>query len=58
YTGAASRADSTGLGLFIARTITTAHGGKIHAENRKDGPGARFRVALPAAAPRLTDEPA
>jgi signal transduction histidine kinase len=47
YTGAASRADSTGLGLFIARTITAAHGGTIAAENRVEG-GARFRVVLPA----------
>jgi signal transduction histidine kinase len=50
YTQATTRADSTGLGLFIARTITTAHGGTIFAENRRDGPGARFSVVLPAAA--------
>jgi signal transduction histidine kinase len=49
YTGAASRADSTGLGLFIARTITTAHGGSISAENRSECRGARFRVILPVA---------
>jgi signal transduction histidine kinase len=49
YTGAASRADSTGLGLFIAQTLTAAHGGTIRAENREDGAGARFVVALPAA---------
>jgi signal transduction histidine kinase len=49
YTGAASRADSTGLGLFISRTITVAHGGSISAENRTDRSGARFRVLLPAA---------
>jgi signal transduction histidine kinase len=47
YTRAASRADSTGLGLFIARTITTGHGGTISAENRQDRRGARFRVLLP-----------
>lgn len=50
YTGAATRADSTGLGLFIARTITVAHGGTISAENRRGGPGARFRVTLPLGA--------
>jgi signal transduction histidine kinase len=50
YTQAASRADSTGLGLFIARTITTAHGGTISAENRRDRRGARFRVVLPTLA--------
>jgi signal transduction histidine kinase len=49
YTGAASRADSTGLGLFIARTLTAAHGGSIRAENRKNEAGARFVIALPAA---------
>jgi signal transduction histidine kinase len=49
YTGAASRADSTGLGLFIVRTITAAHGGTISAENRGEGAGARFRVVLPIA---------
>ncbi len=49
YTGAASRSDSTGLGLFIAHTITGAHGGTIAAENRHDCRGARFRVVLPVA---------
>jgi signal transduction histidine kinase len=48
YTDAASRKDSTGLGLFIARSITTAHRGAISAENRDDHGGARFRVVLPA----------
>jgi two-component system sensor histidine kinase KdpD len=50
-TGAASRVDSIGLGLFMSRTITSAHGGTITAENRTDGRRARFRVLLPAAAP-------
>jgi signal transduction histidine kinase len=57
YTSAASRTDSTGLGLFIARTITLAHGGTISAENRQDCRGARFRVLLPtgsAGAPHTT----
>jgi signal transduction histidine kinase len=52
YTGAASRADSTGLGLFIARTLTAAHRGTIRAENRQDGAGARFVLTLPAAPAR------
>ncbi len=47
YTGVATRADSTGLGLFIASTITAAHGGTIAAENRRDRRGARFLVVLP-----------
>ena len=37
----------TGLGLFIARAITEAHGGTISAEPR-DGGGALFRIELPA----------
>ncbi len=36
-----------GLGLFIAKNIVEAHGGKIWAENNKDGKGATFRFTLP-----------
>jgi C4-dicarboxylate-specific signal transduction histidine kinase len=42
-----------GLGLSICRTITTAHGGKLHAENNGDR-GVTFRVVLPALAGTLT----
>jgi two-component system, OmpR family, sensor histidine kinase KdpD len=35
-----------GVGLFVARTIVEAHGGRIWAENRN--PGARFSVAIPS----------
>ncbi|MGI0004827.1 MAG: sensor histidine kinase, partial [Nitrososphaera sp.] len=41
----------TGLGLFIAKNIVEAHGGRIWAENNKDGPGATFTFALPLAPP-------
>ena len=35
-----------GIGLAICKTIIEAHGGKIYAENRKDG-GAKFTFTLP-----------
>jgi signal transduction histidine kinase len=41
----------TGLGLFIAKNIVEAHGGRIWAENNGDGPGATFTFALPLAPP-------
>jgi signal transduction histidine kinase len=37
----------TGLGLFIAKSIIEAHGGKIWAENNSDGKGATFSFTLP-----------
>ncbi len=44
---------NSGLGLSISRLIVEAHGGKIRAENRRDGnSGARFIVMLPADATR------
>jgi two-component system sensor histidine kinase KdpD len=39
-----------GLGLAICRAIVEAHGGKIHAENRRTG-GARFVFTLPKGIP-------
>lgn len=37
----------TGLGLFICRNIISMHGGKIWAENNKDGTGATISFTLP-----------
>jgi signal transduction histidine kinase len=36
-----------GLGLAMVKRIIEDHGGRVTAENRDDGPGARFRITLP-----------
>ena len=46
FNRSSERKDSTGLGLYISRSIVAAHGGRIHAEN-VPGRGARFVVRLP-----------
>lgn len=47
FTKFASKSDQgTGLGLFISKSIVEAHGGKIWAENNKNG-GATFTFTLP-----------
>ena len=38
-----------GLGLYIVRLIAQFHGGTARAANRRDGRGAEFTVAMPAA---------
>lgn len=43
-----------GLGLAICRAIVEAHGGTIHAENRKTG-GTRFVLMLPKGNPPLIE---
>ncbi len=37
----------TGLGLFIAKSVIESHGGKVWADNNKDGKGATFSFSLP-----------
>jgi signal transduction histidine kinase len=39
----------TGLGLFIAKEIMTAHGGRIWAESAGEGKGSQFYIELPEA---------
>ena len=39
--------DSTGYGLFIAKQVTEAHGGRIWAESEGKGKGSEFVVELP-----------
>ena len=45
-----TKRDGLGLGLAICRSIVTAHGGSIRAQNNPEG-GATLVVALPLAAP-------
>jgi signal transduction histidine kinase len=45
---ATRRVEGTGLGLFIAKTITAAHGGDIHVDSAP-GVGSTFTVLVPAA---------
>ena len=42
-----TKTDGLGLGLSIARSIATAHGGRLWGENNPRG-GARFHLVLPA----------
>ena len=42
-----SGAGSSGLGLWVARTIAEAHGGSLEL-GPEPGPGARFRLSLPS----------
>jgi signal transduction histidine kinase len=39
--------EGTGLGLFIAKSIVEAHGGKIWAKDNEGGKGATFSFSLP-----------
>ncbi len=53
FTKFASKSDKgTGLGLYISKSIVKAHGGRIWAENNKDGRGAIFTFTLPIQKPQ------
>lgn len=41
--------EGNGLGLYIARTIATDHGGDLDFEANTDGPGTTFTLSLPIA---------
>ena len=45
------RAPGTGIGLFVAREIAVAHGGRLEASSPGRGLGATFRLVLPGAGP-------
>jgi signal transduction histidine kinase len=48
--GAVSRArGSSGLGLFIVRSVARRHGGKAFAESEGTGRGSTFTLLLPKA---------
>ncbi len=48
FTKFATKSDKgTGLGLYISKSIVEAHGGKIWAENNREGKGATFTFTLP-----------
>jgi two-component system sensor histidine kinase MtrB len=49
--------EGVGLGLALVREHVNLHGGRVWAENREDGPGARFVVELPIVAPEEPEEP-
>jgi signal transduction histidine kinase len=45
--GSSLNQSGPGLGLYISKSIIEAHGGRIWAENNKDGQGATFIFILP-----------
>ena len=48
---ALSHVKGTGLGLFIVKSITEKHGGKVFAASEGEGEGATITIELPRANP-------
>jgi signal transduction histidine kinase len=51
-----TKPEGSGIGLWIAQQIITAHGGTIHAANAPEG-GAVFTIRLPLSPVRKDGEP-
>jgi C4-dicarboxylate-specific signal transduction histidine kinase len=51
-----TKAEGLGMGLSISRTIVTAHGGRLWAENNADG-GATMHCAIPSMAAAVVPSP-
>ncbi len=49
--------DGSGLGLFIAKSIIDAHGGKIWAESDGEGQGSTFKFTVPIIQPNTDSTP-
>jgi signal transduction histidine kinase len=49
--------NGSGLGLYISKGIVEAHGGRIWAENNKDGRGCTFSILMPVSNSHLKTRP-